>query len=256
MKLETFNQGVYFDSSACKFPEVERNFACLFYNFYSYWGLNWRSTFTAVVYIPLWDPILGFGVDISCNLIHVYHPFWVTCRFHLQGNTIVQNIETCYGMRYRVEMRLPVRWTQQVTTVPDCRIVDAAKKKTCFLAEQERLRTVDSVLFLILCVFCHTGLVYCQFGVCSVCRVHFTLVRAASQYDRPARSPITLRTRGLSSYEYSTADSWWNAVAVECSWRCLGGPWNLACLLGGLERGIALLLLLLLLFQWGGEWHC
>lgn len=139
MKLRAFSQGVYIGSSACRFPEVQRNFACLFYNFYSYWGLNCRSTFTAVVNIPLWDLILGFGVVVPCTLMHVCHPFGVTCRFHLQGNTTVQKIETCYGIQYRVEMHLPVRWTQQVvtrrhlTTVPDCRVVKAPKKDFIFL---------------------------------------------------------------------------------------------------------------------------
>jgi hypothetical protein len=108
-----------------------------------------------------------------------------------------------WDMIHRLEMCLPVRWTQQVVTKHNHRTglqgCQSLEERLYFLAAQERLRTVDSVLFLILRVFYHTGLVYCQFGVCSVCKVHFRLARAASQFDRPATSPITLRTRSLSS---------------------------------------------------------
>jgi len=135
VQLRAFIQGVSIDSSACRLwnlrhsikdyigssacrlwnwiPSVKefplilvpagfrrwKEFSPLFYNFYSYWGLDCWSTFSAVVYIPLWDLILGFGV-ISYTLIHVCRPFGVTCRVHLQGNTSVQKIETCYGIRY------------------------------------------------------------------------------------------------------------------------------------------------------------
>jgi hypothetical protein len=73
----------------------------------------------------------------------------------------------------------------------------------------------------------------------AVCRVHFRFAHAASQFDRPATSPITLQTRGLSSYRVLDC-----GLMMDCGgcgmWLAMpraGGPWNLACLLGGPWKG-------------------
>lgn len=120
------------------------------------------------------------------------------------------------------------------------------RRKTYFLAAQERLRTVDSVLLLILCVFYHTGIIYCQFGVCSVCKVHFTLARAASHLT--ARQQVQSHCGLNRPYQLRVLDC---RLMMECGgcgmWLAMPrGPWSLACLLGGLERGTVPLLL----FQW------
>lgn len=108
-------------------------------------------------------------------------------------------------------------------------------------------------------MFYHTGHVYCQFGVCSVCKVHFTLARAASKLTarQQVQSHCGLEAFPVTSIRLQTHDGmrWlWNVVgdasrALELG-VFVGGPWKGNCSAAAVPmgRGGALLNISVLVF--------